>query len=100
MSSVACAGSVNGTGENAASNESSIPIAFSVIGFERRPLKKPAWRASTRAIEPAAVTLAAIYVMVWGFLHLKGAVEEPVLTGAMRIVRLVVVFGVGLRLWQ
>src|SRR5512139_1791911 len=38
--------------------------------------------------------------MAWGFLHLKGAVEEPVLTGAMRIVRLVVVIGVGLRLWQ
>jgi len=56
--------------------------------------------ATAAAIEPAAVTLAAIYVMVWGFLHLKGAVEEPVLTGAMRIARLVVVFGVGLRLWQ
>ena len=56
--------------------------------------------ATAAAIEPAAVTLAAIYVMLWGFMHLKGAVEEPVLTGAMRIVRLVVVFGVGLRLWQ
>jgi len=56
--------------------------------------------ATAAAIEPAAVTLAAIYVMVWGFLHLKGAIEEPVLTGAMRIARLVVVFGVGLRLWQ
>ena len=51
------------------------------------------------ALEPAAVSLAAIYVMAWGFLHLRGAVEEPVLTGAVRIVRLVVVFGVGLRLW-
>jgi len=56
--------------------------------------------ATATAIEPAAVSLAVIYVMVWGFLHLRGAVEEPVLTGAMRIVRLVVVFGVGLRLWQ
>jgi type IV secretion system protein VirB6 len=56
--------------------------------------------AVAAAIEPAAVSLAAIYVMAWGFLHLKGAVEEPVLTGAMRIVRLVVVIGVGLRLWQ
>ena len=25
------------------------------------------------AIEPAAVTLAVVYVMVWGWLHLKGA---------------------------
>ena len=56
--------------------------------------------ATAAAIEPAAVSLAVIYVMVWGFLHLRGAVEEPILTGAMRIVRLVVVFGVGLRLWQ
>ncbi len=56
--------------------------------------------ATAAAIEPAAVSLATIYVMVWGFLHLRGAVEEPVLTGAVRIVRLVVVFGVGLRLWQ
>jgi type IV secretion system protein VirB6 len=56
--------------------------------------------AVAAAIEPAAVTLAAIYVMVWGFLHLKGAIEEPVLAGAVRILRLVVVFGVGLRLWQ
>ena len=55
--------------------------------------------ATAAAIEPAAVSLAAIYVMLWGFLHLRGAVEEPVLTGAVRILRLVVVFGVGLRLW-
>ena len=56
--------------------------------------------ATAAAIEPAAVSLAVIYVMVWGVLPLRGAVEEPVLTGAVRIVRLVVVFGVGLRLWQ
>ena len=46
------------------------------------------------------MSLAVIYVMVWGFLHLKGALQEPVLAGALRIVRLVVVFGVGLRLWE
>jgi len=56
--------------------------------------------ATAAAIEPAAVSLAVIYVMAWGFLHLRGAVQEPVLTGAVRILRLVVVFGVGLRLWQ
>ena len=56
--------------------------------------------ATAQAIEPAAVTLAAIYVMVWGFLHLKGSIQEPVLAGALRILRLVVVFGVGLRLWE
>jgi type IV secretion system protein VirB6 len=56
--------------------------------------------ATAAAIEPAAVSLGVIYVMVWGFLHLKGAIDEPVITGAVRIVRLAVVFGLGLRLWQ
>jgi type IV secretion system protein VirB6 len=56
--------------------------------------------ALAAAIEPMAVTLAALYVMVWGFLHLKGTIEEPVMTGALRVVRLAVVFGVGIRLWQ
>ena len=56
--------------------------------------------ATAAAIEPAAVSLGVIYVMLWGYLHLKGAIQEPVITGAMRIARLAVVFGVGLRLWQ
>ena len=56
--------------------------------------------AMAAAIEPAAVTLGVVYVMVWGFLHLRGSIEEPVITGAVRIVRLAVVFGLGLRLWQ
>ncbi len=56
--------------------------------------------ATADAIEPAAVSLGAIYVMVWGYLHLKGAIHEPILTGAARIARLAVVFGVGLQLWQ
>ena len=56
--------------------------------------------ATAAAIEPAAVTCAVIYVMVWGFLHLKGAIEEPVVAGALRIARLAVVFGVGLQLWH
>ncbi len=56
--------------------------------------------ATAAAIEPAAVTLGVIYVMVWGFLHWKGAIQEPLVTGALRIARLAVVFGVGLRLWQ
>ena len=56
--------------------------------------------AMANAIEPAAVTLAVVYVMVWGFLQMRGAVQEPVLSGVLRIVRLAVVFGLGLRLWQ
>ena len=55
--------------------------------------------ATAAALEPAAVSLATIYVMLWGFLHLRGAIEEPLMTGAVRILRLVVTFGVGLQLW-
>lgn len=52
------------------------------------------------AIEPAAVTAAVIYVMLWGYLQLRGQVDEPVTTAAVRILKLIVVFGVGLRLWM
>jgi type IV secretion system protein VirB6 len=51
------------------------------------------------ALEPAMVTLATIYVMAWGYLHLTGKIEEPVLAGVKRIVLLAVILGVGLRLW-
>ncbi len=50
-------------------------------------------------LEPAVVTLATIYVMVWGYLQLTGRVEEPVTTGLRRIVILVVVIGGALHLW-
>lgn len=51
------------------------------------------------AIEPAVVTLAGLYVMVWGYLHLRGAIVEPFAEGVKRIVTLAVVLGAGLRLW-
>jgi len=51
------------------------------------------------AIEPAAIALATVYIMVWGYLHLSGRIEEPLLDGARRIVVLVVVLGVSLHLW-
>ncbi len=51
------------------------------------------------AIEPAAVTVAIIYVMIWGYLHLRGRIDEPLVEGAVRILRLILVFGVGLHLW-
>ena len=56
--------------------------------------------ASAAAIEPVAVTLGVLYVMVWGYLHLKGAIQEPFLSGALRILTLALVLGVGLRLWN
>jgi type IV secretion system protein VirB6 len=51
------------------------------------------------ALEPAIVTMATVYVMVWGYLQLTGRIEQPVTDGLRRIVVLVVVLGVSLRLW-
>jgi type IV secretion system protein VirB6 len=52
-----------------------------------------------QALEPALVTLATVYVMIWGYLHLIGKIEEPVMTGVRRIVLLTVVLGGALQLW-
>jgi len=51
------------------------------------------------ALEPAIVTLAVLYVMIWGYLHLMGRVEEPFTTGLKRIFILAVVLGAALDLW-
>ena len=51
------------------------------------------------ALEPAVVTLATVYVMVWGYLHLTGKIEEPLTAGLKRIATVALVLGVGLRLW-
>ena len=51
------------------------------------------------AIEPAIVTLATLYVMVWGYLHMMGRIEEPFGEGLKRIITLAIVLGVCLRLW-
>jgi len=50
-------------------------------------------------LEPTVVTLGTLYVVIWGYLHLTGRVEEPVLEGLKRIAMLAVVFGIGLDLW-
>jgi type IV secretion system protein VirB6 len=50
-------------------------------------------------LEPAIVTLATVYVMAWGYLHLTGKIDEPVLTGLKRILVLALILGVGLRMW-
>jgi type IV secretion system protein VirB6 len=51
------------------------------------------------ALEPALVTLAVLYVMAWGYLHLLGRIEEPFATGLRRIVVLALVLGAALHLW-
>jgi type IV secretion system protein VirB6 len=51
------------------------------------------------ALEPAVVTMAVIYVMAWGYLHLTGQIEEPFVAGFKRIMVLAAILGVGLNLW-
>lgn len=51
------------------------------------------------AMEPAIVTLATLYVMVWGYLQLTGRIQEPFVPGLKRILTVAVVLGVCLRLW-
>jgi len=51
------------------------------------------------ALEPAVVTLAVLYVMVWGYLQMTGRIEEPFMMGLKRIVTLAVVLAVALHLW-
>jgi type IV secretion system protein VirB6 len=50
-------------------------------------------------LEPAVVTLATLYVMAWGYLHLAGKIDEPVTAGLKRIIVLALILGVGLHLW-
>ena len=50
-------------------------------------------------LEPTVVMLATLYVMAWGYLHLTGKIDEPVLTGVKRILALGLILGVSLQLW-
>jgi type IV secretion system protein VirB6 len=50
-------------------------------------------------LEPAVVTLGSLYVLIWGYLHLAGRIDQPFLEGLKRIAILAVVFGVSLDLW-
>ena len=42
-------------------------------------------------LEPAVITLASVYVMMWGYLQLTGKIEEPVLEGGRRLLILGVI---------
>jgi type IV secretion system protein VirB6 len=52
------------------------------------------------SLQPAAVTFATMYVMSWGYLHLRGAIEEPIMDGAKRIIQLAAILGIALSLWE
>jgi type IV secretion system protein VirB6 len=51
------------------------------------------------ALEPAIVTLATIYVMVWGYLQLTGSIGEPFTAGLKRVLTLAAVLGIATQLW-
>jgi type IV secretion system protein VirB6 len=51
------------------------------------------------ALEPTIVTLAVLYVMVWGYLQMTGRIEEPFVLGLKRILTVAIVLGVSLRMW-
>src|SRR5690348_16001553 len=51
------------------------------------------------ALEPAVVTVAVLYVMIWGYLQLTGQIEEPFVSGIKRILALALILGSALELW-
>lgn len=51
------------------------------------------------ALEPAIVTLGVLYVVIWGYLHLLGKIEEPFIEGVKRLMLLAVILGVSLSMW-
>jgi type IV secretion system protein VirB6 len=50
-------------------------------------------------LEPAVVTFATVYIMVWGYLQMTGKIDEPIVAGLKRFTTLAVVLGVALHLW-
>ena len=51
------------------------------------------------ALEPAIVAMGTIYVMIWGYLHLFGKIQEPLISGMKRIAMLTLILGVAVHLW-
>jgi len=54
--------------------------------------------AVARAIEPAAFTFLGVYVVLWGFASMFGAIREPLKDMAERVLKVSLVFGVGIGL--
>ncbi len=52
-----------------------------------------------RTLQPVVITLAALYVALWGYLQATGAIEQPFVAGLKRIGTIAIVIGVGLKLW-
>lgn len=50
-------------------------------------------------LEPTIVTLAVLYIVIWGYLHLVGKINEPFIDGVKRLLVLGVILGASLSLW-
>ena len=50
------------------------------------------------AISGVAYSMLMIYMMLWGWLMLRGMISEPITDGVTRVVRLAVIVGIGLNL--
>jgi type IV secretory pathway VirB6-like protein len=50
------------------------------------------------AITDVAYTLLLIYVMLWGWSTIRGMISEPVMDGAVRVIRLTVIVSIALNL--
>ncbi|WP_196491517.1 type IV secretion system protein [Burkholderia diffusa] len=48
------------------------------------------------AITPVATTLLMIYVMLWGWSMMRGMIQEPIIDGASRLIRLSVICAIAL----
>lgn len=54
--------------------------------------------AVARAIAPAAFTFLGVYVVLWGFASMRGAIKEPLMDMAERVLKISLIFGVGIGL--
>lgn len=50
------------------------------------------------AITPVATTLMILYVILWGFGMMRGAITEPVIDGMQRVLRIAIIVGIALNL--
>jgi type IV secretion system protein VirB6 len=55
--------------------------------------------AMARVLEPAIVTLGVLYIVVWGYLHLMGKIEQPFIEGVKRLLTMALILGVSLQFW-
>jgi type IV secretion system protein VirB6 len=55
--------------------------------------------ALAQTLQPVIVTLATLYVMIWGYLQLTAQIDEPILEGIKRISTMAVILALSMDLW-